>query len=467
MEYMKLIRYLCIGGHGTHVCGSIAGQCLNGEFDSDGIAPESKISFYDVGNLNTEYLSASKSYEIFGSPYLTGARIHSNSWGARMDSVYNSESYEIDQISHDNPDYLIIFAAGNDGDTVGKGSLGSQAVAKNCLTVGALTNRLLDGDEVLTELTIAYYSSLGPTSDGRFGVDLVAPGDYIMSAGAGPVDLLREALESEVGGDIAARVIEKSGTSMATPVVAGTAILVRQYFMDPSFWATLCVPGQKYCCSFTPTAAMLKAVLINSGTAVDRYSLPYYNNNTKIPSFYLGAPPDIYQGFGKVTLSNCLPLHNGKGLAPNLKLFVYDNLQVSSGGSYFFKVHIPVSGTFKATIVWTDSPLPVPSSKYLVNDIDLLIQTPTSTSPAKYYWGNGVPNGDDANNVEQVTVTATTVGDYFVYILAHSFPDALIQNVALVFTYPFSSTSYQEVYGPSTTTKPTVPEASTVTFAQY
>ena len=49
--------------------------------------------------------------------------------------------------------------------------------------------------------------------------------------------------------------------SPSTPVTAGTALLVRQYFMDPQFWATLCQNKDHSSCSagaITPSGYLLK-----------------------------------------------------------------------------------------------------------------------------------------------------------------------------------------------------------------
>jgi serine protease AprX len=64
---------------------------------------------------------------------------------------------------------------------------------------------------------ISYFSSKGPTGDGRMKPDLVAPGERIVSAAAGR--LLREAQKREPEATYA----ENSGTSMSAPHVSGVA----------------------------------------------------------------------------------------------------------------------------------------------------------------------------------------------------------------------------------------------------
>jgi subtilisin family serine protease len=65
---------------------------------------------------------------------------------------------------------------------------------------------------------VSYFSSKGPTGDGRSKPDLVAPGERISSCAAG------ESLTAVLGGQVApdtAVYVEDSGTSMAAPHVSG------------------------------------------------------------------------------------------------------------------------------------------------------------------------------------------------------------------------------------------------------
>jgi serine protease AprX len=61
---------------------------------------------------------------------------------------------------------------------------------------------------------VSYYSSKGPTGDGRLKPDLVAPGEKILSAATG--QLLKERAEGKE-----CEYVEDSGTSMAAPHVSG------------------------------------------------------------------------------------------------------------------------------------------------------------------------------------------------------------------------------------------------------
>jgi serine protease AprX len=110
----------------------------------------------------------------------------------------------------------VVIAAGN----TGKGfalTINDPGNAELALTVGA-THR-----DMPHRYGVSYFSSKGPTGDGRSKPDLLAPGERIISCGAGP-DL--QTYLSKVGvlppnTKPYAYYLERSGTSMATPHVSG------------------------------------------------------------------------------------------------------------------------------------------------------------------------------------------------------------------------------------------------------
>ena len=81
---------------------------------------------------------------------------------------------------------------------------------------------------------VSYFSSKGPTGDGRMKPDMVAPGEKIISCGAG--SLLAEVDTQGVPKDTI-KYLEYSGTSMAAPHVSGVIaafLSVRKEFIGQS-----------------------------------------------------------------------------------------------------------------------------------------------------------------------------------------------------------------------------------------
>jgi len=157
----------------------------------------------------------------------------------------------------------------------------------------------------------------------RIKPDLVAPGDSLVSV------LSNGAAGPSCG------TLSMTGTSMATPAAAGIGLLVRQYFMSSSsaFWAGHCNLANSFCRAFTPSGVLVKAVLLQSGSAMRMFDgggtntydrmltpapLPFHATSSSAGSndVILGAPPDQFQGYGRVTLSNVLPL-TGVYLSPH------------------------------------------------------------------------------------------------------------------------------------------------------
>lgn len=92
-------------------------------------------------------------------------------------------------------DFLVVFAAGNCGDTTDdtvdncsvleedEGTVLSPAQGKNVVAVGSSES---GGEDSKDMDTVSYFSSKGPTIDGRIKPDVVAPGDPNYSASADP-----------------------------------------------------------------------------------------------------------------------------------------------------------------------------------------------------------------------------------------------------------------------------------------
>ena len=250
---------------------------------------------------------------------------------------------------------------------------------------------------------IAAFSSFGPTRDGRVKPDLVAPGEIASAAGTGSRTPTSERGPSS--GRRPCRVVEISGTSMATPIVAGAATLARQYFADGYYPTGRSVPSD----GFKPTAALVKAALVSGGETHARV------HGQGLP---LEPPPSIRQGHGRVHLGRSLPVarkDEGEderrwGVARDRMFAVDDDatsggtfdrtaspscaLEASDGrrggtadddigddGSYPRPSRVDEDDDedppeLRATLAWTDPPpaMPLPpGASALVNDLDLEI----------------------------------------------------------------------------------------------
>ena len=86
------------------------------------------------------------------------------------------------------------------------------------------------------------------------------------------------------------------GTSMATPLIAGSAALVRQYFQNGLYPTGAPIASNQY----SPSGPLVKAVLIGGAAG-----LSGFEPDTGLP---LAPPPSFRQGFGRLQLSQSLPL---------------------------------------------------------------------------------------------------------------------------------------------------------------
>jgi serine protease AprX len=371
-------------GHGTAVAGCAAGSDVNATLDPDipnGMAPGAKLIMQDAGFASTDACADLIGLGCPVTNYLAvllqaqaqGALIHNNSWGDREDSLdqntYSQPSRELDQVTWAHPEFLVVCAGGNSAlsDTVG-----SPSIAKNSLSVAATQSGS-------AQERIAFFSSRGWASDGRFKPDLAAPGQGIRTSGGDGDITTRNCTSTSV-----------SGTSFASPLIAGMAALVRDYFAQgfyPDGNPSVLRARQHL------SAALVKAVLINSTVPMLQAS---------------AAPPSRDQGWGRVNLSRSLPLS-----ASSVRLLAIDATNGFDRFSDFPRVAYVRARSqtpLKATLTWSDYPATPGADKHLVNDLDLRVR-----SRAREFRGNDWENGvsvqggdfDHVNNVEQVLTTPT------------------------------------------------------------
>eukprot|EP00588_Corethron_pennatum_P009085 CAMPEP_0194270124 /NCGR_PEP_ID=MMETSP0169-20130528/4172_1 /TAXON_ID=218684 /ORGANISM="Corethron pennatum, Strain L29A3" /LENGTH=884 /DNA_ID=CAMNT_0039012057 /DNA_START=1 /DNA_END=2656 /DNA_ORIENTATION=+ len=417
-KHRKVIQYISYadgsdesGGHGTHVAGSIAGKSIEGSDVANGIAENAKISFFDAGTIDGDLLFPTDTYnEILKPGYVAGAKVHSASWGG-LSNTYSYSSFEFDRFAYFHQDFLILVAAGNDGEN-GLKSVGEPATAKNIISVGA-TETIDDKNTSLGMNYLAFFSSRGPASDGRIKPDVVAPGYFIVSANAEP------------GESQSCSTLWMAGTSMSTPITSGNALLIRQYF-EEGYHSS----GEKQIENgFKPTAALVKAVLLNGAQ-------PILGINTDDGVFDV-SPYDENQGFGRISLIDSLPLAGNNTIAGK---FV-DRRVLGLSKNDIFNITINTrdgkcnSTLLSVMLVWTD-PYGYPScGKCLINDLDLEV-----TMGGVEYFPNGRMSKDNTNNAERVQVNVKDGDTLSIRIVAMNLVTSN-QTYAMAMTGCFNITS--------------------------
>ncbi|MFZ6031240.1 MAG: S8 family serine peptidase [Chloroflexota bacterium] len=404
------------------------------------------------GYANGYYLTGIPSdiRNLFTQSYNAGARIHTNSWGSDAAGDYTADSANADSFVWSNPDLLIAFSAGNAGvdansdGVIDSDSMGSPATAKNVLTVGASENARSDNFPCDTSLAytncaaqggtnniftwgeawpsdypanpifsdisagnaaqMAAFSSRGPTDDNRIKPDVVAPGSWLLSAYS---DLYQQGYDAAANPQNGAYQYDgygypysqgykyMSGTSMSTPLTAGGAAVVRDYYQK--------VYG------IGATAALIKATLIN--TAVDMLD---ENNDGVNDNDY--PIPNHHEGWGLVNLD---------AATDGSVSYVDNTAGVSTNGTASYPV-TATGGALKVTVVWSDYASTASASINLVNDLDLTVTAPNGT----VYNGNVFSGGwsasgggaDRRNNVENVYIQAPVAGTYTIQVRGYNVP---------------------------------------------
>ncbi|MGI4749605.1 MAG: S8 family serine peptidase [Janthinobacterium lividum] len=414
-----------ISDHSTHVAGTMIAKGI--------YAPARGMSFgasgliaYDFDNDASEMASKAASLLVSNHSYgivcgwSYNTNVTPNRWewyGLPGDTedykfgYYSAYAQSFDRIAYNAPYYLIVVAAGNSrgetGPAVGETYYGYQsrtdqtivnkgarpasissndsfdvleapALAKNVLAVGAV-NPLPFGPTVSSDVSIAYFSSLGPTDDGRIKPDICGDGVNVISAGTAAADAY----------------VSMSGTSMATPNVSGSVFLLQEYY------------AQKNAGNFM-RAATLKGLVCH--TAFDAGNIG----------------PDYIYGWGLLNAAKAAQAITDNGV----KSMISENT-LAQGQTQTFNVVASGSGPLVATISWTD-PAATPGAVgavddptlKLVNDLDVRVSQGTTVfkpyilDPANP--ATAATTGDNTrDNLEQVYVANAVPGKIYTITVNH------------------------------------------------
>jgi len=319
-----------------------------------------------------------------------------------MFGYYDAEAQTWDGIAYEAPNYLIVKSAGNDRsddgpdagtshshnfegtftdthyddgyDNGGYDCISSAAVAKNILTVGAVED--LNEYDDPWDVVMSTFSGWGPADDGRIKPDVVGNG----------IGLYSTISTNNSSYDYS------DGTSMSTPSVAGTLVLLQQHYQN-----------------------------LNSGTIMRSATLKALTIHTADEAGS-STGPDYKFGWGLVNAKTAAQV-----ITEDTTQNVIDEITLDNDNTY--TRDITVNGApLKVTIVWTDpeaTPVAIsldPTDLMLVNDLDLRITTGGSTY---YPWSLDPSNPSDAatnssanavDNVEQVYIANPSSGTYTIEV---------------------------------------------------
>lgn len=380
--------------HSAHVTGTIIASGVQSQ--AKGMAPQAYAIGYDWNSDISEATTAATNGMLVSN--------HSYGWDASSlpdwyFGAYIDESRDWDNVMYNAPYYLMIVAAGNDGnDNSSNGNpldgnsaydkLSGHATSKNNLVVASAQDAIIDGSGNLVSVTINGFSSEGPTDDYRIKPDITGNGYNLYST--------YESSDTDYG--------TISGTSMASPNVTGSLLLLQQHYNNVN--------------SSYMRAATLKGLALH--TADDAGP----------------AGPDAVYGWGLLNTKKAAETITQDG---NESLI--EELTLSQGSTFTIDVESDGVNPLMASISWTDPPGTAntgtanDNTPVLVNDLDIRV-TQAANTYNPYKLTSITTNGTGDNIVdpyERVDVSGAS-GTYTITVTHKGSLSGGNQNFSLIVT---------------------------------
>ena len=378
--------------HSAHVSGTIAASGVVA--NAKGMAPRSSVRGYMWNSDLAEATAAAGN----------GMLISNHSYGFNSQAVpdyyfgaYITDSRDWDNLHYNAPYYLMVVAAGNDGTTnynasplngvAGYDKLTGHSTSKNNLVVASANDATIDSNGNLVSVSISSFSSQGPTDDLRIKPDITGNGAGLYS--------------TYDNSDTAYNSI--SGTSMASPNVAGTLLLLQQHANN--------VNG-----SFL-RAASLKGVALH--TADDAGP----------------TGPDAVWGWGLLNAKKA-----AEAISQNGNQSLISELTLMPGQTYTINVDSDGVSKLLASISWTDpagtatTTMNSPTAK-LVNDLDIRV-TKSGTTYLPWRLTGVTTNGlgDNTKDPYERVDVANATGTYTITVTHKGSLSGGSQNFSLIVT---------------------------------
>jgi hypothetical protein len=371
--------------HATHVAGTIGGDgsvnannrgmapgvtLLGAGFEQPGGLSQGFL-YTDPGDLESDYaLALSMGADLSNNSI--GSNVAPNGYPCSWEGDYGLTAATIDAVVRGSlgEPITIFWAAGNER---GSGRCGSTynttpppSNNKNAISIGAVNSN--DG-------SMTSFSSWGPSDDGRIRPTISAPG--CQSSGDFGVTSTDSASDSAY--------TSLCGTSMASPTAAGIGALLLEDFRAN-------FPGYG-----DPSNQLVKAILVH--TAQDR-------GNTG---------PDYQYGYGMIQAQDAIDFSRTGN---------WEEGEVDMGSSATFSINsLGSEDEIKITLVWDDVPGTPNVGNALVNDLDLVVTSPSGTrhypwtlNPASPAAAASRSSEDHLNNIEQVVIDNPEPGLYQVSV---------------------------------------------------